>query len=201
MLLQHQGLRESKIRGLCMKEILDDLKQNPIIAAIKNIKDVDLVLDRDVKVVFLLCGGILNIKDTVKRIKNKGKRVFAHIDLVEGLGKDEEAVRFLKYVGVDGIITTKPTLIRAIKNENLIAIQRIFLLDSRSLETGIKNILEDRPNAVEIMPGLAYKVIKKIHRHINVPVIAGGLILDKSDIENALSSGAVGISTSSRDLW
>ncbi|WDU82769.1 glycerol-3-phosphate responsive antiterminator [Caloramator sp. Dgby_cultured_2] len=109
-----------------MKEILDDLKQNPIIAAIKNIKDVDLVLDRDVKVVFLLCGGILNIKDTVKRIKNKGKRVFAHIDLVEGLGKDEEAVRFLKYVGVDGIITTKPTLIRAIKNENLIAIQRIF---------------------------------------------------------------------------
>jgi len=201
MLLQHQGLRESKIRGLCMKEILDDLKQNTIIAAIKNIKDVDLVLDRDVKVVFLLCGGILNIKDTVKRIKNKGKRVFAHIDLVEGLGKDEEAVRFLKYVGVDGIITTKPTLIRAIKNENLIAIQRIFLLDSRSLETGIKNILEDRPNAVEIMPGLAYKVIKKIHRHINVPVIAGGLILDKSDIENALSSGAVGISTSSRDLW
>nr|WP_278244328.1 glycerol-3-phosphate responsive antiterminator [Caloramator australicus] len=79
--------------------------------------------------------------------------------------------------------------------------QRIFLLDSRSLETGIKNILEDRPNAVEIMPGLAYKVIKKIHRHINVPVIAGGLILDKSDVENALSSGAVGISTSSRDLW
>ncbi|CCC57996.1 Glycerol uptake operon antiterminator regulatory protein [Caloramator australicus RC3] len=51
------------------------------------------------------------------------------------------------------------------------------------------------------MPGLAYKVIKKIHRHINVPVIAGGLILDKSDVENALSSGAVGISTSSRDLW
>ncbi|WP_446715386.1 hypothetical protein [Caloramator sp. Dgby_cultured_2] len=26
-------------------------------------------------------------------------------------------------------------------------------------------------------------------------------MLDKSDIENALSSGAVGISTSSRDLW
>lgn len=184
-----------------MKEILDDLRQKPIIAAIKNIKDVDLALERDVRVIFLLCGGIMNIKDTVKRIKNKGKKVFAHIDLVEGLGKDEEAVRFLKHAGVDGVITTKPTLIKAIKNENLIAIQRIFLLDSRSLETGIKNILEDKPNAVEIMPGLAYKVIEKIHRYINVPVIAGGLILDKSDIENALSSGAVGISTSSKDLW
>lgn len=184
-----------------MKEILDCLDKNPIIAAIKNVKDVDLVLGKDVNVVFLLCGSILNIKDVVNKIKNKNKKVFAHIDLVDGLGKDEEAVKYLKLVGVDGIITTKPTLIKCIKNEGLIAIQRIFLLDSRSLETGIKNILEDKPSAVEIMPGLSYKVIKKIHSYVRIPVIAGGLILDKNDIENALSHGAVGISTSSENLW
>lgn len=56
--------------------------------------------------------------------------------------------------GVDGVITTKPSLIKVIKNEGLIAIQRLFMLDSRSLETGIKSILEDKPHAVEIMPGL-----------------------------------------------
>ncbi|KRQ86285.1 Glycerol-3-phosphate responsive antiterminator [Caloramator mitchellensis] len=184
-----------------MKILLDSLSENPIIAAIKSVRDIDVVLERDVKVVFLLCGNILNMKSIVAAIKNSGKKVFAHIDLVEGLGKDEYAVKYLKLVGVDGIITTKPTMIKCIKNEGLIAVQRIFLLDSRSLETGIKNILEDKPNAVEIMPGLSHKVIKKIHENVKIPVIAGGLILDKIDIENAISNGAVGISTSCKDLW
>ncbi|QCX33681.1 glycerol-3-phosphate responsive antiterminator [Caloramator sp. E03] len=184
-----------------MREILDCLEENPIIAAIKNVKDVDFALEKDVTVVFLLCGSILNINAVVNKIKIKRKKVFAHIDLVEGLGKDEEAVRYLKLSGVDGIITTKPTLIKCAKNEGLIAIQRIFLLDSRSLETGIKNILEDRPSAVEIMPGLSYKVIKKINSYVKIPIIAGGLISDKNDIENALFNGAVGVSTSSKNLW
>lgn len=184
-----------------MREIIEYLEENPIIAAIKDNEDVECVINTDVKVIFMLFGSILTIKETVSKLKEAGKKVYVHIDLVDGLGRDEEAVKFLKGVGVDGIITTKPTLIKAIKNEGIVAIQRLFMLDSRSLETGIKSIIEERPDAVEIMPGLASKVISIIHKKIKIPVIVGGLICDKTDIINALSNGAIAISTSKKELW
>lgn len=184
-----------------MRQIIEYLEENPIIAAVKDNADIEYVIKTDVKVIFMLFGSILTIKDTVSLLKEKGKKVYVHIDLVDGLGRDEEAVKFLKGVGVDGIITTKPTLIKAIKNEDLVAIQRLFMLDSRSLETGIKSIVEERPDAVEIMPGLASKVIGIIHKKIKIPVIVGGLICDKTDIINALSNGAIAISTSKKELW
>ncbi|WDC84562.1 glycerol-3-phosphate responsive antiterminator [Caloramator sp. mosi_1] len=184
-----------------MSRIIEYLDENPIIAAIKDKEDIEYVIRTDVKVIFMLFGSILTIKDVVYKLKNAGKKVYVHIDLVDGLGRDEEAVKFLKGAGVDGIITTKPSLIKSIKNEGLVAIQRLFMLDSRSLDTGIKSILDERPDAVEIMPGLASKVIGIIHKKINIPVIVGGLICDKTDIISALSNGAVAISTSKRDLW
>jgi glycerol uptake operon antiterminator len=110
-------------------------------------------------------------------------------------------VRFIKKAGADGIITTRPSLAREARACGIYAIQRLFMLDSRSLETGIRSILEERPNAVEIMPGSAARVIERIHRHIKVPVIAGGLIFDKSDIIDALSRGAIAVSTSNIQLW
>lgn len=189
------------IGGSYMWGIVDILEDNPIIAAIKDVDDVDMALSTDVGVIFMLCGSILDIKEIADRVKAKNKKIFVHIDLINGLGRDDDAIKFLKMAGVDGVITTKPSLIKVIKNEGLIAIQRLFMLDSRSLETGIKSILEDKPHAVEIMPGLAYKVIERIHNYVNIPIIAGGLMIDKCDIINALSCGAVGISTSSKKLW
>ncbi|CDF58796.1 glycerol-3-phosphate responsive antiterminator [Thermobrachium celere] len=184
-----------------MRGIIECLEENPIIAAVKDDSDIEYVLKTDVKVIFMLFGSILNIKEYVDKLKRNGRRVFVHIDLINGLGKDEEAVKFLGKIGVDGIITTKPTLIKAIKNEGLISIQRLFMIDSRSLETGIKSIIEDKPHAVEIMPGLASKVIGRIHEQVHIPIIVGGLMCDKFDIISALSNGALAISTSTRELW
>ncbi len=82
------------------------------------------------------------------------------------------------------------------------AIQRIFIIDSLSLKTGVKNILEHRPTAVEVMPGIASKIINKLETKVNnIPIIAGGLIKEKKDVIESLSAGAVAISTTSWELW
>ena len=57
------------------------------------------------------------------------------------------------------------------------------------------------PDAIEIMPGIMPKITKKMSDELDVPVIVGGLISDKDEIEKALSSGAHGASTSSKALW
>lgn len=184
-----------------MADIREALYDSPIIGAVKDVKIIDKALNSGLRVIFMLCGSILNIEEIISRIKNSGKFVCVHIDLIEGLGRDSAAVEFLKGVGADGIITTKPSLIKDARLCGIFAIQRLFMLDSRSLESGIKSIKEDHPDAVEIMPGIAAKVIGSIHEKVDIPVIAGGLILDKSDIIYALSKGAIAVSTSDVDLW
>jgi len=41
----------------------------------------------------------------------------------------------------------------------------------------------------------------KLRQEIDLPVIAGGLISDLDDLKNVLDHGAIGISTSSKELW
>ena len=54
---------------------------------------------------------------------------------------------------------------------------------------------------IEIMPGIAYKVISKLCAQTSVPIIAGGLIDTEDEIEKALAHGAAAISTGKRELW
>ncbi|MPN24036.1 Glycerol uptake operon antiterminator regulatory protein [bioreactor metagenome] len=65
----------------------------------------------------------------------------------------------------------------------------------------MKNIQETQPSAIEIMPGVAGKAIRNLKKATNVPIIAGGLIDKKKDVIDALSAGAVAISTTAEDLW
>ena len=70
-----------------------------------------------------------------------------------------------------------------------------------SLETGIRNIQSVLPDAVEVLPGIASKIIKSMENEVRVPIIAGGLIQTKKDIMEAISAGAMAISTSKQELW
>ena len=84
---------------------------------------------------------------------------------------------------------------------NVMVIQRFFLLDSLSLENTLKYAGENRPHAIEVLPGLMPKVIEKLEKKLRVPIIAGGLIEDKDDIMSALGAGAHGISTTNKNIW
>jgi glycerol uptake operon antiterminator len=178
------------------------LVENPVIAAVRCDEDLDVVLENDVKIVFVLYGSIVDIKDICSRLKEAGKIVFVHIDMIDGLKGDSKGVEYIKKVVEPfGVITTKLSNIKSAMNLGLYTIQRIFIIDSQSLQTGITNVQATKPHAVEVLPGIAYKMISIIQRDIKVPVIAGGMISEKKDVMDALSAGAVAISTSSRELW
>ena len=61
---------------------------------------------------------------------------------------------------------------------------------------------DSQPDMIEILPGVIVpKMIRKICSMSRVPVICGGLIQEKEDVMNALSSGAAAISTTSSEVW
>jgi len=185
-----------------MKELEALLIENPVIAAIRDEKDLEKVIHSKVLIVFVLYGSIVSLKKICERLKAAGKIVFVHVDLIEGLKGDYSGLLFIKQCGEPyGIISTRPTSIKNGKKLGFFVIQRIFVVDSLSLETGIRNIQAVLPDAVEVMPGVASKIIKSMESAVRVPIIAGGLIETKKDIMESISAGAMAISTTKQELW
>ena len=184
------------------ENFLDALVDHPIISAISEIEKLDELIDSPSEIVFLLKGSILNIEENVKKLKDNNKIVFIHIDLIDGLSKDVSALEFIsKNVKPDGVISTKPNLIKYAKTLNLLTIQRLFIIDSIALESGISSIKSTKPDAVEILPGIMPRIISEIKQETRIPVIAGGLIKEKKEVIDSLNAGANGISTTNKDVW
>lgn len=185
-----------------MNRIKELLAVSPIIAAVKDDESVELAIKSDCDIVFTLFGSICDIGRIVQKIKDAGKVCFVHADLVEGLALKETAARFIKEnTAADGVISTKPAVIKAAREQGLMTIHRCFLLDSKSLDSFLKQVSSIGADCVEVLPGAMPKVIKRVVAATKIPVIAGGLINDKEDAITALEAGADGISTTCREVW
>ena len=184
------------------KEFMELFEDCPVIAAVKDENGLKECLSSDIKIVFVLFGDICNIQDIVKRLKEAGKTVIVHLDLISGLAVKEIAVSFIRANTVaDGIISTKPGLIRQAKEQGLFTVMRFFAIDSMAFDNIRKQSETVRPDIIEVLPGLMPKVIRRICGEVRIPVIAGGLITDKEDIVAALAAGAISISTTNQHVW
>ena len=179
------------------------LKDSPIIAAVKDSAGLQEALKCDSEVFFILFGTICNIDEIVERAKSAGKIVFVHLDLVEGLAGKDVAVDFLKKnTRLDGIISTKPPLLKYAKSQGLLTVQRFFLLDSIAAANIDRQFATSRPDMVEVLPGLMADAIGEIaKKHPETPGIAGGLIRTKEEVLAALGAGAAAVSSTNRDVW
>jgi len=178
------------------------LEDSPIIAAIKDEEGLQKCINSELSVIFVLYGNICNISDIVARLKDAGKTVIIHLDLIEGLSSKDVAVDFIKqYTKADGIISTRPVLIKRAKELSMITVFRFFILDSMALRQIDKQLNTVKPDAIELLPGPMPKIVKKICVKCPFPVIAGGLISDKEDVIALLSNGAISISTSDTKIW
>lgn len=186
-----------------MKNLFESkMQKNPIIAGVKDMSRLDCALESDCEIIFLLCGTIFDIKDTVKKAKEKGKMIFIHVDLLDGFSKDTTALRYISTeICPDGIISTKNSLLKAARSMGLLTVQRVFIIDSLSIGTAVKASEAINPDAVEIMPGIMPRIIRQLTSNMKVPVIVGGLVSEKEDVKTALESGALGVSTSSAEIW
>lgn len=182
--------------------LLEQIQINPIIAAVCNEDELALALESDCRVVFLLMGNVLDICELTRRVHARGKLCVIHLDLIEGYSSKEIAVdAIMQATNAEGIISTRGALIKRAKQLGLAAVQRGFMLDSRSLNSFEQQIQQSKPDFVEILPGLLPKVIAQLKERITAPIIAGGFIHEKEDVIAALQAGALAVSASSPKIW
>jgi glycerol-3-phosphate responsive antiterminator len=192
----------TEMRIYMKKEFKDALENSPIIAAIKDDDGLKKCLTCDSQVIFILYGDICSISDIVATIKAAGKIAMVHLDLIAGLSSKEIAVDFIqKYTQADGIITTKPPLIKRAKELGLYTILRLFLIDSMAYENIERQTKTARPDLIEILPALMPKIVAKVCGISTIPVIAGGLVSDKEDIMALLQAGVTSISSTNEKIW
>ncbi|MUN56005.1 glycerol-3-phosphate responsive antiterminator [Kocuria koreensis] len=182
--------------------LLASLEADPVIASIKDEKSLSAALRSEREVFFILYGTLIDIAGIVDRVKNAGKLALVNIDFIEGISSHDEAVRwFASTTDTDGILTSKPTVVRAARKAGLIGIQRSFLVDSISYRQLPRTLKQGEPDFVEILPGCVPRVIEWLRDDFSTPIIAGGLVCERREVNAALEAGALAIATSDQKVW
>ncbi len=172
-----------------------------VIAAVKNEKDFESAIESAVKTIFHLVPNIMSLDYCVKKAHACGKKLFIHLDLAEGIAKDKFGIKYVKSVGVDGIISTRANVIKCAKEEGLFTVQRFFIVDTRSVEVIDDSVKATKADMIELLPGVVPKITKKLKQKITLPIIVGGLIDSEEEVEQAIGSGAYAVSTGNKKLW
>ena len=178
-----------------------DFENYPIIAAVKREEEFKKAMASSVEAIFVLNSNLLSIQKIIDMAHENNKKLYIHVDFVEGLSNDASGVKYLAQKGVYGIISTRSNVIAAAAECGISSVQRFFMLDSRSVDTALETLRTSKAEMIEIMPGIATKAIERIKSKISTPIIAGGLIDKKEEVFAALRAGASMISTGSRALW
>ena len=181
------------------QDMLRCMECNPVIAAVRDDK-WDAALASPADVLFYLSAELMSVAERIQQAHEAGKAIFIHLDLAEGIGKDRAGIHFLAQSGADGIISTRAQLIRLAKDQQLLTVQRFFALDSQGLDSIDEMLERSAPHMMEIMPGVIGKVLLRFSKG-HIPVIAGGLLTAKSEVTQALASGAIAVSTGREELW
>ncbi|MFW6381723.1 MAG: glycerol-3-phosphate responsive antiterminator, partial [Bacillota bacterium] len=180
-----------------MKHLESYFKKQPVIAGLRDQQALNRALESPAIALFILFGDINMLPDIMQKARDHDKLVFLHIDLIKGLARDKAIISYLAEHNLcDGVVSTKNRLIKAAKKEGLMAIQRLFLLDSAALRTGEQLLGNNQPDAVEILPGIAAPYfIEHVAHQPPCPIIAGGLIRERIEVEKLLSRGVFAVST------
>jgi|SRR5699024_127831 len=177
-------------------------KPTGVIPAIRQLKYFEKALASDHTWIVFLETRLGQLKSLVDYAKRENKKVLIHMDLIQGIKADEYGVEYVVHdIKPEGIISTRASVIESVKKYNILAIQRLFLLDSLSLDSNVKLIGRSKADYVEVLPGTMPEVVKEIKKQTNTPIIAGGLITSQANIDRALAAGAVAVSTSRTELW
>lgn len=183
--------------------LLKLLCDGPVIPAVRTSKDFKYALEKTkAPSLILLFGDVVLLPELLSQAQEHKKRLLVHLDLLGGIGKDEAGIRFLSRMGVNGLITTKAHLCKTAREEGMLAIQRLFMMDSEALRTGINLARKYKPDAIEVLPAsVPAGVVRQLSEETGLPVLGGGLVRTQEDVQHAIENGIYAVSASNADLW
>ncbi|CAG7630639.1 Glycerol uptake operon antiterminator regulatory protein [Paenibacillus solanacearum] len=173
-----------------------------VLPAIRKMKDLEHLMSSSFTTLVLLDSHIAQLASIGQLVRKHRKQLLVHVDLINGLKNDDYAIEFVcQTMRPAGIISTRSSAVMTAKKHKILGIQRHFLLDSTALEMTYKLSDKIKPDFIEVMPGIMPHIIAEMRKRIDIPILAGGLIRTPGDVDLALASGAVAVTSSLKELW
>ena len=177
-------------------------RQQKVLPTARSLKQFEQLLLCKFEYIVLLEVHISNLRTLKLEASRNNKKLIIHADLIQGLKTDNYAADFLcNDIKPTGIISTRSNMILKAKSKGIIAIQRMFLLDTLALEKSYMLIDKTKPDYIEMLPGVIPELIHEVYKRTGIPIINGGLIRTKTHVQEALAAGAVAVTTSHKELW
>ena len=177
------------------------LREQPCCAAVVAEPFLDLALASASPIIVILRGDGLALRESIDRIHAAGKLAAVHLDLVDGLEADIHGVSWLARCGADAIVSSRGSLMPAIRREGRLAIHRVLLSRRSHLDSAMKAAARAAPDVLEVLPGILLPSITQLLPRLGIPVLAGGFIRSPDDVRAVMAAGAAGVTTSQADLW
>lgn len=173
-----------------------------VLPVMSNMKEFESFLKSSFEIGVFMEIHIAQLKHVYQMAEAHKKKILYHVDLINGLKNDEHATEYLcQEFNPYGLISTKSSVILKAKQKGVLAVQRIFLIDSHALEKSIKLLKKTNPDYIEVLPGAIPNLIKEVKQLVDIPMFAGGFIKTPEQVQNALDAGAVTVTTSNKELW
>jgi glycerol uptake operon antiterminator len=173
-----------------------------VLPAARNMRDIEKLMNSRYQYLVILEMHISRLKSVFQIAKENDKKLILHLDLIQGLKTDEYGTEFIcQEFKPFGLISTKSSVITKARQKGVKSIQRVFLLDSSSMEKSFSLIERTQPDFIEVLPGVIPKVIQTIRQRTGKEIFAGGLIDTIEEVESAYEAGAISITTSNELLW
>jgi len=148
-------------------------------------------------------GSLLGMVGPLAAAARRGIAIFVNLDGVEGLAPDSAALAFVATdLGVSGVLSVKPHVLKDASRFRLRTVQRIHALDSTGLETGLRTLAAPAPEAVAIAPALALPhVITAVRAVTGAPLWGTGYVTTSAQARRVLAAGAEAVSSSRPEVW
>jgi glycerol uptake operon antiterminator len=134
-------------------------------------------------------------------LSQHGRIALLNIDTCPGFGRDDAVLTFLKRIGVAGVMSTRLALLQKARSLGLFTVQVLFLTDGSTVGKGAASIRSANPHLVQVMPFPVIAHLTAPERRNLGRFVASGFVRTRSDVTDAIASGAMGVTTTTVDLW
>lgn len=182
---------------------MENFKTFQLIPSIRRLGDLDEALASRRDIILLTEADIASLPGLVAKVHGAGKKAWVNLELLGGFGRDQVGIKLLKnYFKVDGIMSTDSTKLGMAKRMGLTTIQRFLIGDSRAYDTSLRILKSANTDGAEILPAaIAREILPQLRRTTTIPLLAGGFIHTREEIEALRSAGFEGVTSSKKKHW
>lgn len=175
-----------------------------VIPSVRSMRYLDKALETQEEWI-LLSGSVHigNLKSLVTKCHAAGKKVIVNHETVGGLGADRTAFQLLeKMYKIDCVMGSSGRRIGMAQKTKMKTIQRISLIDSMGLDSGLQSLKEVKADLIELKP--SYYAMNFLHRFKEAndgAYIVSGFIDSKEMLNQLHQIGFNGATVSDENLW